>query len=622
MSGLQHTPAPLHGESNPTTNDSEQRAEKSSVGTRPCHHSDDTLQMASLAITGSGGMGAVTVGTILLEALCAEGQYGVMTRSYGPQIRGGESAVILRFGNHPVQSLGDYLDALFCLDWLNVDRFADELPLSEKTTVLGCSKTTPPPCIVDSPATIHTLDIDAELATIEHGRQNMLATGILAAWMGLPAETLAKVVSRSLASKGQALIDSSLACVTRGYTLSPDCLRGRVIERQSKKSPVWNISGNEACAYGALLGGVRFVAAYPITPATELLEWLAPRLPQVGGALVQAEDELASINMIIGGSFGGVPSLTATSGPGLALMLESVGLAVASEIPIVIVNVSRGGPSTGIPTKPEQSDLNIALYGMHGDAPHLVVAPTGVDDCLYTTQKLVEYAELLQVPAILLSDQQLAQARVIMDVPVCGPSPVMRLLAGESDQPYKRYAASGSGVSPMSIPGVPDLQYTADGLEHSETGTPSSRAADHALQTHKRRHKLTSHDFGDYWGWAEGSGSVALISWGSSCDATREAAAMLRHQGLEVVCIGLRQLLPLPADKLKSVLQGLQAAMVVELNDSGQLFHYLHSESVLPAKAVSFCRQGPLTFKPGEIVRAAEKLLFPEHEAAHSAGAA
>ncbi len=158
-------------------------------------------------------------------------------------------------------------------------------------------------------------------------------------------------------------------------------------------------------------GGVRFAAAYPITPATEILEWLAPNLPQVGGVLLQAEDELASINMIIGASFGGTPALTATSGPGLSLMIEALGLATAAEMPIVVVDVMRGGPSTGIPTKSEQADLNIAVYGLHGDAPHLVLAPQSVADCLFTTQWAVHLAEALQTPAIVLSDQFVGQAQ-------------------------------------------------------------------------------------------------------------------------------------------------------------------------------------------------------------------
>ena len=179
----------------------------------------------------------------------------------------------------------------------------------------------------------------------------------------------------------------------------------------------WLLSGNEATALGAIRGGIRFAAAYPITPATEILEWLAPNLTKVGGTLLQAEDELAAINMIIGASYGGTPALTATSGPGLSLMIEALGLATAAEIPVVVIDVMRGGPSTGIPTKSEQADLNIAIYGMHGDAPHLVLAPQSVGDCVFTTQWATYLAEALQAPAIVLSDQFMGQSRAAIERP-------------------------------------------------------------------------------------------------------------------------------------------------------------------------------------------------------------
>ncbi|MCB1829525.1 MAG: 2-oxoglutarate synthase, partial [Gammaproteobacteria bacterium] len=247
-------------------------------------------------------------------------------------------------------------------------------------------------------------------------------------------------------------------------------------------------------------GGVRFVAAYPITPATEMLEWLAPNLEKVGGVLLQAEDELASVNMIIGGSFGGVPSMTATSGPGLSLMMEGLGLAVTSETPVVVANVMRGGPSTGIPTKSEQSDLNIALYGFHGDAPHLVLAALNIRDCAFTTEWAVHLAEALQTVAIVLSDQFLGQARSVIDPPPAAPVGPGRKLAQPAAENYQRYTlADADGISPMAIPGTEGCLYTADGLEHNERGTPSSMPQDHLLQLDKRRRKLAAVDGGEHW---------------------------------------------------------------------------------------------------------------------------
>src|SRR5581483_5945245 len=303
--------------------------------------------------------------------------------------------------------------------------------------------------------------------------------------------------------------------------------------------------GNEAAGYGAVRGGVRFVAAYPITPATELLEWMAPALVKVGGTLVQAEDELASINMAIGASYGGVPSLTATAGPGLALMTEAIGLAVSAEIPLVVVDVMRGGPSTGIPAKSEQSDLSFAVSGLHGDAPRLVLAPTSIVDCIATTQWAVELAEALQAPALVLSDQFMGQSRAIVDRPQTTASPLRRVVAAANAPDYKRYRNTESGVSPMAIPGTPGIAYTADGLEHSEMGIPTSQARAHALQLDKRARKLEAFDYGARWADIEGDGPLAVITFGSTTAAVREALQRAQDQGVHARIIAIRLLAPL-----------------------------------------------------------------------------
>jgi 2-oxoglutarate ferredoxin oxidoreductase subunit alpha len=348
---------------------------------------------------------------------------------------------------------------------------------------------------------------------------------------------------------------------------------------------------------------VRFVAAYPITPASEMLEWLAPRLEQVGGSLLQAEDELASINMIIGSSFGGVPSLTATSGPGLSLMMEGIGLAVASETPVVVADVMRGGPSTGIPTKSEQSDLDIALYGLHGDAPHLVLAALGIGDCVFSFDWATRLAEQLQTAAIVLSDQALGQSRAIIDPPPAISAEGARRSIAAPDGRYHRYAPTADGISPMALPGQPGCVYTADGLEHNSHGTPSSGAADHLAQLNKRRQKLESFDYGDAWAEIDGDGELCLLTWGSSRGAVTEAAARLRGEGQAVRVITLRLLAPLRRAALIAAI-GDAEVLVVEQNHGAQLFRYLHAERALPPRAGSLARPGPLPLRPAEIVAA------------------
>jgi 2-oxoglutarate ferredoxin oxidoreductase subunit alpha len=360
---------------------------------------------------------------------------------------------------------------------------------------------------------------------------------------------------------------------------------------------------DEAVALGALLGGVRFAAAYPITPASDILEWLAPNLTKVGGTLVQAEDELASVNMIIGASYGGVPSLTATSGPGLSLMIESLGLATAAEVPIVIVDVMRGGPSTGIPTKSEHSDLNIAIYGMHGDAPHLVIAPQSVGDCWLSAQWATGLAEALQAPAIVLSDQFLGQAQTAITRPSERPPAGKRRVADGANLPYARYAVGGDGVSPMAIPGTAHCAYTADGLTHTERGTPTSGAHDHVAQLDKRRDKLDDHAYGPLWATIEGDSDTAVLTWGSLTGVVREGIAQARADGVSAKLIAPRLLLPTRPAEMSAALAGVKRLLVVEQTHGQQFLKYLRAHYDLPAEVSVLHRPGPLPIRPHEVRR-------------------
>jgi 2-oxoglutarate ferredoxin oxidoreductase subunit alpha len=558
----------------------------------------------SIAVTGSGGSGAVTTGLILLQAAAQAGLYGLMTRSAGPQIRGGESAALLRLTDVPVGAMGDRFDLLVALDWLNLTRFLDEIPLDSNSLLLADPAAgAVPQALRQTGARSRELPFRQLAAGVEGGRPNMVALGALGGLIGLSETELTAGLERVLANKGRATRDASRRCIALGFGRAA----GALAERRASPpahGERWSISGNEACGLGALRGGVRFVAAYPITPASEVLEWLAPRLETLGGSLLQAEDELASINMIIGASFGGVPALTATSGPGLSLMTEGLGLAIASETPVTVIDVMRGGPSTGIPTKSEQADLNLALYGLHGDAPHLVLAPLDIGDCAFTSHWAVRLAEHLQTAAIVLSDQSLGQSRAIVDRPEPFEFALARPVEESPDSDYQRYRLTDDGVSPMSVPGAAGGMYTADGLEHDVRGTPSSAAADHRTQLDKRRAKLAEPDYGPHWAEVDGDGPLCLLTWGSSAGAVREAARRLRASGWAVRTIALRLLQPLQRNALWEALRDVRRVWVIEQNHSGQLFHYLRSEDALPAEACSLARPGPLPLRPGELVEA------------------
>jgi len=568
----------------------------------------------SVALVGSGGAGVITAGKLLLAAAARAGCYGLMTRAAGPQIRGGESVCLLRLAPHPVACLDDRIDLLLALDWKNSERFRAEIPLGPESLIISDAggKKEIPEVLASSGAQICTLPL-AELAkSVPGGRANMIALGVLGALLGLPEHAFTKILARHLDTKGKEIVEASRDAVSVGFSTAQELpSETRQLNMQQQPGRRWLISGNEAAGLGALRGGVRFGAAYPITPATEILEWLASKLPEVGGTLVQAEDELASINMLIGASYAGVPASTATSGPGLSLMMEGLGLAVSAEVPVVVIDVMRGGPSTGIPAKSEQADLNIAVYGCHGDAPHLVLAPNSVADCLFTTQWSVHLAEATQAPAIVLSDQFLGQSTMIVNPLGELAFFARRQVASRPEENFERYAITADGISPMPLPGTAGGQYTAEGLEHDSRGIPSSRGEDHCAQMDKRARKITAMDYTDHWADVEGNGSLAVITWGSTTTAVREALQRLSATGTDIRLISLRLLLPAQPQALTAALVSVERVLVVEQSHSGQFCQFLRAHYDLPHDMETLHRPGPLTIRPGEIVEAIESWSSP-----------
>src|SRR3974390_2393116 len=279
----------------------------------------------SIAIVGSGGTGALTTGNFLFEAASAAGWQGIFIRPLGPQRGGGEAAALLRFAVDPVESPSDHYDLLIGVDWLNAHRFGSEIKVAPNSLVIGDPRGGDvPPIVAQSGARVIEIPMKELAKGVKDGRPNMVALGIAARLLGFTAEQLFTPVEKRLADKGKGAIESSRAAIKIGFeAVSGLKFDNKLPPPKPSKAKRWLLSGNEASALGAIRGGVRFAAAYPITPATEVLEWLGPALTKVGGTLLQAEDELAAINMIIGASYGGTPSLSATSGPRPSLMIEA-----------------------------------------------------------------------------------------------------------------------------------------------------------------------------------------------------------------------------------------------------------------------------------------------------------
>lgn len=558
---------------------------------------------------GSGGVGAMTAGTVLLRAAAHAGYYGLMTQLFGPQVRGGEAAALIQISTEPIEAQPNRFDLFVALDWEKVEQFSSEIPLDGASVIIADPTAGPLPAgVAKSKARVVALTMNdphmSRLKRLTSGRRvNMFAAGVVSALIGIKAKHLQAAIDSVLGDKGPETLAANNASAASGFEAAATLTINLRLD-PPQPAARWLISGNQALALGALRGGVRFVGCYPITPATDLVEWMAPELRKLGGRLVQAEDELAAINMTLGASYGGTPAMTVTSGPGISLMVETLGLAVAAEIPAVIVDVMRAGPSTGIASKTEQSDVNIAIYGGHGDAPRVVLAPISVVDCLNTAEYAVYVAESLQTPVIVLSDQALGQARTVIDPPGARPKPLKRRTNGAAAPGtplFRRYAVDGDPLTPMPLPGTPGHQWVAEGLTHNDIGLPASGAGMHAAQINKRARKLERFDPGDYWGEVWGEGDTVLLAFGSSIGPARVAARRLASAGRLVRVVGLRVLSPLPKQAIARAIHGARRIIVIEQNHGAQLYRHLIGQRAIPPSAESVARPGPLPFRPLEV---------------------
>ena len=533
-----------------------------------------------IRIVGTAGDGVISAGDIFALASARIGLYVTTHRSFPSEIRGGgQSLYQFKISSEKVLTPSDVTDILIALDENSLKSNIAEL----KEGGILIYDTSEPTELLDEYQNIikYCVPISAiakEKATIRS--KNIVALGMLA---GLfpnikIKEQLKDDVRRRYSTKGEDVINTNILAIEVGY----DYVRNELIRQDNLENidmPLSGrkliMSGNEAIAFAALAAGCKFYSGYPITPATEIMEWLAKEMPKVGGNVIQCEDEIASITAAIGASYSGAKAMTATSGPGLSLMSESIGLAAMAEIPLVIVDVQRGGPSTGLPTKTEQSDLNIAVYGTHGDTPKIVIAPINVEDCFYQTINAFNYAEKYQVPVIILSDASLGQRRECIDVIDLDKVKVVDRLKfnkSKDDQEYLRYEITETGVSPMSSPGDAGGAYVATGLEHTENCAPSYDSAVHAAMTEKRFRKLETavHEFLPAKTYGPDSAKIGILSWGSSLGAVLEAIDMANEKGYSIQALYPRTVYPFPNEWINDFLRGKEILIILERNYSAQ----------------------------------------------------
>jgi 2-oxoglutarate ferredoxin oxidoreductase subunit alpha len=532
-----------------------------------------------IRIGGESGEGIVTIGEVFVRIAAYSGLEVFTFRTFPAEIMGGHVMYQARIGPERVLSQGDQMDVLVAMNEEGFENHIDELRHGG-ALVYNSDVFAPPESGEFLRYAIPVTELSKQL-NFPRGT-NLIMVGVLGQLFGLPLDRSEQMVERRL-GKYKSLLQLNLESLRLGrqyvqenypqrppYYLEPP--EGETDERLV-------MTGNQATALGALAAGCRFYAGYPITPATSIMEFLSQQLPQVGGTLIQAEDEIAAITMAIGASFGGTKAMTATSGPGLALMIEAIGHASMTETPVVVVDVQRAGPSTGMPTKTAQGDLFMALYAANDEAPRFVIAPDSVEDCFYQMVNAFNLAEKYQMPVIVLTDQAMAERVETIRPLDLSRVQVMdrvkpRLDGDGGDNGYKRYALTEDGVSPMAIPGMRGGHYVAEGLEHNERGAPNYTPEMHRAMTEKRHRKVESArrelrrwNVVDEWG--DPGAEIGIIGWGSTKGTVREAMARAMQEGVRVGALYPETLLPMPDEEIRDFLVNKRAVIVPELNFRG-----------------------------------------------------
>jgi 2-oxoglutarate ferredoxin oxidoreductase subunit alpha len=566
----------------------------------------------NVMVSGQGGDGSVTLVALLGDLLRRRGFNLFEARDVSSRVKGGSASACLRASTAPRSGLGDHFDLLVAFDREALVQGGPRL--AEHGIVVYDAS--------DGPVERGLLPGHATVLEVPFGRlavrdlrrdlyKNGSAFGVAARLLGATDEEAEQTLRRRLARLPEAVVESNVQALHEGF----ECAAAL---GYSNGGAPWALpaaaagdrllmTGNEAVAFGFLVAGGRFFAGYPITPATEILEWLTARLPEFGGVAVQAEDELSAINMAIGAALAGTRAMTASSGPGIALMQESVAHLAAAEVGLVVVDCQRAGPSTGMPTKPEQSDVGLLVHGASGDVPRVVLAPSDPHDAFELTVLAVNLAERWQGPVYLALDQAVAQDAVTIDrLPLDGVridrGKLLDADALEELEEYARYRITDDGVSPWTPFGTAGGRHLVTGNEHDEWGLVTVRPDVRVRMVEKRARKLETirADLPRGVVTGEPSADVGLIAFGMAAGAAAEAAEQLTAAGLPVRLLRPRTLWPVLED-VGAFVESCRRVYVVEHNASGQYAHVLAGTGIPAGRLESVLRYDGVPFRPGEL---------------------
>jgi len=550
----------------------------------------------SIAIGGAAGQGIATPGDILARIFVRRGLHLNAYNAYQSIVRGGHIFLTLRTSDEPVLSFGDKLDVMIPLNQDTMNRHLG-LMKAGSTVLYNGDKIKPG----DAETGVQLCPFSVkELAPKIKGDlvQNTIALAAVLQLIGVEFKILEDILTLQFKRKGQAVIDENVGVARTGYEYAAARFKPLTISLPDTGRRLAFFEGNQALAMGGAAAGVRFYCAYPMSPSSGVLHWMARHARQLGIMVRQVEDEIGVINMAIGAAHAGCRAMCATSGGGFALMTEGLGAAAMMEIPLVCINVQRAGPATGVPTKTEQGDLWQVLGAGQGDYPRIIVAPNNIPDCYKTVPQLFNLVDKFQCPGIILSDLLLSEGRSSVDpteldfgVPinrgaVIGLNGVTPPLNGG----YKRYQLTEDGISTRALPGTPGFEHVVATDDHDEAGVlisdeytnPHKRQAMHEKRMRKMESILSLIDAPSLWGAEDAQ--VTLLGWGSTEGVIREAIEKLaKEQNITANSLQIKWIVPLHAAAITLTLSKSNKVVIVENNYSGQFARYLRSETGIVA---------------------------------------
>ncbi|MEX2431690.1 MAG: 2-oxoacid:acceptor oxidoreductase subunit alpha [Dehalococcoidia bacterium] len=544
----------------------------------------------AFAIGGAAGQGIATPGDILARLLVRRGLHVSTYNAFQSIVRGGHIFLTVRGSNWKTGSHGDKIDLLLCLNQDTMDRHLKLLQAGGAVLFNGDAIT---PGEAAAGVQLCPLPV-GELTNAGRNPlvQNTVAIGAMMYMLGLDFALLEESLTKQFERKGQAVVDENVGVARAGYDHAKANFVRFQFEMPTGPKPLGMWSGNEAIAMGGAAAGVKFYAAYPMSPSTGVLHWYAQNARNLGIMVRQVEDEIGVANMVIGAAHTGVRAMCATSGGGFALMTEAIGMAGMMEVPAVFIDVQRAGPSTGVPTKTEQGDLWQALGASQGDFERFIVAPRDALDAFNTVPELFNLADKYQCPAILLSDLYISEGRFSVDTDEIDMFPKIDR-AGLITEPngaagqYNRYKYTESGISPRAVPGIEGYVHVVATDEHDED---SMLISDEYTNPHKRR-KMVEKRARKFANVVEeiappvlegpADADVTLVSWGSNHGVIQDALALLAERGVKANQLSIKWIVPFHAEEVTDLLTKARKVIVVENNYSGQFYRYMRSETGL-----------------------------------------